>query len=133
MTDQAERVGELADGGLDAVAERRDGAPDRPGERATLGSAVRDDDPRPALGLGGGPGASQEAAIDEEPGRRGRAEQVVGDGGLVDRGRGELPGADEAAAEVGPQAQAEAGEPLPVGRVAPEAGPQVARAVPGVG
>src|SRR5215217_3400457 len=49
------------------------------------------------------------------------------------RGRGELPGADEAAAAVGPQAQAEAVEPLPVGRVAPEAGPQVARAVPGVG
>lgn len=97
-----------------------------------LGAAVGDHEVRAPGGLRV-PGAAEEAAIEQEPGRAGGPLQVVGDRALVDGGRGEHPGADEAAAQVGPEPQAEPVEPLAVGRVAPEAGMHAVRAVPGVG
>src|SRR5687767_9647536 len=107
MTSEPERLGQLADGGLDAVAEGRERAADRLRQGAALGAAVGDHDARAPGGLRGGPGAAEEAAIEEEAGRAGVPQEVIGDGALIDRGRGEPPRADEAAAEVSPEPQAE--------------------------
>jgi uncharacterized protein len=130
---QAQAVGELADGRLDPIAQGRHRAPGRPRQSLPLGLAVRVDHAGATPSMGLGPGAAEEASVEQQAGRGRPREQIIRDRALVHGGRDHAPSAGQAPAEVHPQAQAEALEPRAVRGIEAEAGVQARGPVPGVG
>jgi hypothetical protein len=119
-------VGDLAERRLDAVAPFGDDLQQAGGHGGALFPPGRDEDGSAAGGLGGGEAAPAEALVGEQVTRGRPGFQQVRRGLALVHGRGhDGPGADDAAARVGPGGEAEAAEPLGVGGVTPGPGGQV--------
>src|SRR4051812_28422869 len=106
MTSEGEVIGQLTNGRLDPVAEGTDGASYRSRQALALGARMGEDDLGPTSGVGGRPGVTDEAAIQQQAGRGRASEQGIGDRTLVDSGGHDPPASDEAAAQVGLNGQA---------------------------
>jgi hypothetical protein len=130
MPGQPQALGQLPGRRLDPIPQHRHRPPHGGGQPLALGPAGRQDDLGAPRSLGGHPGSTGEAAVEQQPSRARALQQGIGDRPLVHRRWNDAPGPHQPRAQVGPQRQTEAREPLAVGRVAPEAGVQVARPMP---
>ena len=122
VTCEAERLGDLIVGGLNAVTQSRHGTACGDGKTVALLSAVRDDNACATCGLLIGPVAAPETTIEQQTCGRRSFKQQGRNGSLINASGDDPPRADETATEVGAQCQTEAVEPLGVRGIAPKTG-----------
>ena len=126
-------VGDLLEGGLDPVSPFGDDLLQDRGHHGSLAFRGRDQDGGAAGGLPGSECPAAEALVRQQVTRwRTGLQQVRAGLALVYCGGHDAPGPHDAAAQVGPDRQAEPVEPLGVRGVAAESGMQAARAGPAV-